>query len=124
MKIQSKPGTIFAFENPVGQSGRGHHMGHPHSRRAFQKRKGGRKTGVNNLEKPLKIGMNAMKKAKGRYIKKNDGSKKSVLKFKIHRDEDSLDQNTEFSRPRQHKDVGKRLHRKRTAKDDFLELGN
>ena len=61
-----------------------------------------------------------MKKAKVRYIKKSDGSKKSVLKFKDTLDDEFYeDEKTMESKRR--KDVGKRLHRKKTAKDDFLD---
>lgn len=61
-----------------------------------------------------------MKKAKTRYIKNSDGSKKSILKFKDALDDEFYeDEDTTESKKR--KDVGKRLHRKKTAKDDFLD---
>ncbi len=69
----------------------------------------------NNLKRDEK-----MKKAKTRYIKNSDGSKKSILKFKDGLDDEFYeDQGTMESKRR--KDVGKRLHRKKTAKDDFLD---
>ncbi len=61
-----------------------------------------------------------MKKAKTRYIKNSDGSKKSSLKFRDTLDDEFYeDEDTTESKKR--KDVGKRLHRKKTAKDDFLD---
>lgn len=61
-----------------------------------------------------------MKKAKTRYIKNSDGSKKSILKFKDTLDDEFYgDEGITESKKR--KDVGKRLHRKKTAKDDFLD---
>ncbi|SMC65793.1 hypothetical protein SAMN02746065_106159 [Desulfocicer vacuolatum DSM 3385] len=61
-----------------------------------------------------------MKKAKNRYIKNSDGSKKSILKFKDTVDDEFYgDENITKSKKR--KNVGKRFHRKKTAKDDFLD---
>ena len=61
-----------------------------------------------------------MKRAKTRYIKNSDGSKKSILKFKDGLDGEFYeDQGAMVSK--RCKDVGKRLHRKKTAKYDFLD---
>ncbi|MBF0200033.1 MAG: hypothetical protein HQK66_01745 [Desulfamplus sp.] len=60
-----------------------------------------------------------MKKAKTRYIKNSDGSKKSVLKFRDDHDEDISE---EDGKPeKQNKNVGKRFHRKKTAEDEFWD---
>ncbi|SLM31003.1 hypothetical protein MTBBW1_260004 [Desulfamplus magnetovallimortis] len=63
-----------------------------------------------------------MKKARTRYIKNNDGTKKSVLKFREGHDEDLYEDEDE-TLLKQKKDVGKRLHRKKTVKDDFWDSG-
>jgi len=61
-----------------------------------------------------------MKKTKSRYIKSSDGSRKSILKFKDAFNDDFYeDKKTTGSKKR--KDVGKRFHRKKSAKYNFLD---
>jgi hypothetical protein len=62
-------------------------------------------------------------KKKIRYQKTEDGNKKSVLKFKDYYDDDMDDSDIEFNTKRK-KDVGKRLHRKDTMKEHFLDNDN
>lgn len=61
-----------------------------------------------------------MKKVKTRYRKTDDGEKKSILKFRDYEEEEENDESSSWgSSKKRRKDIGKRLHRKKTMKDDF-----
>lgn len=57
-----------------------------------------------------------MKKVKSRFRKTDESGKKSILKFRDYEDEAYGEDPSKKRR----KDVGKRLHRQKTAKDDFV----
>lgn len=59
-----------------------------------------------------------MKKVKPKYRKTDDGEKKSILKFRDYEDIDE-DESPQVHGKKKRKDIGKRLHRIRTMKDDF-----
>lgn len=60
-----------------------------------------------------------MKKVKFRYQISDEGEKKSIMKFRDVEDDDDDRGSERDPDPRRRKDVGKRLHRKKTPKDDF-----
>lgn len=67
--------------------------------------------------------MKAMKRERSSILKNDDGTKRSMIKFRDYDDFDDGDDIREHSKKRL-KDVGKRLHRKKTVKDDFDNFNN